>query len=91
MAFFDLPLDALKTYCPPREEPADFDAFWAKTLAETRAYPLDPHFEQVDYGLRRLRASALDPCLVWSNTSAMAAGGVSLLNGFCGATLVLRI
>ncbi|MDX9954998.1 MAG: acetylxylan esterase [Anaerolineae bacterium] len=54
MAFFDLPLDALKTYCPPREEPADFDAFWAKTLAETRAYPLDPHFEQVDYGLRRL-------------------------------------
>lgn len=54
MAFFDLPLDALKTYRPPRDEPADFDAFWAATLAETRAYPLDPHFEQVDYGLRRL-------------------------------------
>ncbi len=54
MAFFDLPLDALKTYSPPREEPADFDAFWAKTLAEARAYPLAPRFEPVDYGLRQL-------------------------------------
>ncbi len=31
--YFDLPLDQLKTYLPPREEPADFDAFWAAPLA----------------------------------------------------------
>ena len=25
MAFFDLSLNELKTYCPDRDEPADFD------------------------------------------------------------------
>ncbi len=28
MAFFDLSLDQLQTYKPPRNEPDDFDAFW---------------------------------------------------------------
>lgn len=51
MAFFDLPLDQLKTYLPPREEPADFDAFWKSTLAEARTFPLNATFEKVDYGL----------------------------------------
>lgn len=54
MAYFDMPLDALMTYRPPREEPADFDAFWQHTLAEARAFPLASRFEAVDYGLRRL-------------------------------------
>jgi cephalosporin-C deacetylase len=52
MAVFDLPLDELKTYRPEREEPADFDAFWAQTLAETRRKPLEARFEPVDCGLR---------------------------------------
>jgi cephalosporin-C deacetylase len=52
MAFFDFPLDQLKVYLPPREEPADFDAFWKQTLAEARAFPLNVTFEPVDYGLR---------------------------------------
>ena len=54
MAFFDLPIDQLRAYQPPRAEPADFDAFWADTLAETRRSPLEPRFEPIDYGLRTL-------------------------------------
>lgn len=52
MAFFDLPLEQLQAYRPERNEPSDFDAFWAETLTETRAYPLNAAFEPVDYGLR---------------------------------------
>ena len=37
---------------PPRNEPADFDAFWAQTLAEARRFPLEARFEPVDSGLR---------------------------------------
>jgi cephalosporin-C deacetylase len=51
MAFFDLPLNELKTYKPAREEPKDFDAFWKSTLDEARAFPLNAKFEKVDYGL----------------------------------------
>jgi len=50
--FFDMPLEQLKTYLPPREEPSDFDTFWGQTLAEARAFPLNAVFEAVDYGLR---------------------------------------
>jgi cephalosporin-C deacetylase len=52
MALFDLPLERLREYRPAREEPADFDDFWARTLAEAREHPLDAKFEPVDYGLR---------------------------------------
>jgi cephalosporin-C deacetylase len=51
MAFFDLSLKELQTYCPDRDEPADFDAFWESTLEEARAFPLNASFENVDYGL----------------------------------------
>ena len=51
MAFFDLSLKELQSYCPDRQEPADFDAFWKSTLEETRAFPLQATFEKVDYGL----------------------------------------
>ena len=49
---FDLSYEQLQTYLPPREEPPDFDAFWQETLAQTRSYPLDAHFEPVDFHLR---------------------------------------
>ncbi len=52
MPLFDYPLDRLRDYLPPRDEPADFDAFWARTLAEADARPLDAQFVPVDYGLR---------------------------------------
>ncbi len=51
MPLFDLSLEELQAYLPARQEPADFDAFWQMTLAETRRFPLDPRFEPVDYGL----------------------------------------
>jgi cephalosporin-C deacetylase len=54
MMFFDLPLDQLRTYLPPREEPPDFDAFWQQTLGQARTVPLDVRFEPVDYGLQTL-------------------------------------
>ena len=52
MATFDLSLDELKVYKPPRVEELDFDQFWHNTLSESNQYPLDPHFELVDYGLQ---------------------------------------
>lgn len=36
MPLFDLPLAELETYAPVLDEPADLDAFWARTLAESR-------------------------------------------------------
>jgi cephalosporin-C deacetylase len=50
--YFDMPLEQLRTYLPKREEPQDFDAFWADTLAQARQYPLDARFEPVQTGLR---------------------------------------
>lgn len=49
---FDLPLEQLQTYLPPRQEPADFDAFWQQTLAAARQYPLNAQFEPVQTGLK---------------------------------------
>jgi cephalosporin-C deacetylase len=47
---FDLPLSELREYKPDRDEPADFDAFWAATLADARSHPLAATFEPVDAG-----------------------------------------
>ena len=54
MAFFDLPLSKLQEYRPARQEAADFDAFWEKTLKEARKHPLKPVFKPVSYGLKTL-------------------------------------
>ncbi|WP_329619864.1 acetylxylan esterase [Streptomyces sp. NBC_01255] len=51
MSQFDLPIDQLRTYRSASVEPEDFDAFWAKTLDETRTHPLDARFERVATGL----------------------------------------
>lgn len=45
MAFFDFPLEKLRTYLPERSEPPDFDTFWQSTLEEARQYPLNACFE----------------------------------------------
>lgn len=37
MALSDLPIDELVHFRPDVPEPADFDAFWAKTIADSRA------------------------------------------------------
>ncbi|MFI7099093.1 acetylxylan esterase [Streptomyces sp. NPDC050161] len=49
--FIDLPLDELRGYRPPLPEPAGFDAFWQRTLEETRAHALDARFTEVSAGL----------------------------------------
>jgi cephalosporin-C deacetylase len=51
---YDLPLEQLRTYKPERTEPADFDTFWARTLAAARAHPLDARYVPVDAGLATL-------------------------------------
>lgn len=43
----DLPLEQLKTYQAPPTEPADFDEFWRRTLAEAAAQPLAARFDRV--------------------------------------------
>ncbi len=52
MAQFDLPLDQLRTYRPDVAVPDDFDAFWADTLAGSRAKAEPPIVERVETGLR---------------------------------------
>lgn len=55
MPLFDLPLAELETYSPTIVEPDDLDAFWATTLAESRAAGGDlaetVRLERVDAGL----------------------------------------
>ena len=55
MPFFDMSLDELRNYKPERPEPADFDAFWKRTLDEARQYPLNAQFEEVDFGLSEIK------------------------------------
>ncbi|GAB4007374.1 hypothetical protein GCM10029992_60950 [Glycomyces albus] len=48
---FDLPLEQLREYRPEVPEPADFDAFWKRTLDEAGASDLDVRLEPVDAAL----------------------------------------
>jgi cephalosporin-C deacetylase len=54
MALFDMPLDKLRAYRSSSPEPADFDDFWARTLAEARGHDLDAVFTRADTGLTTL-------------------------------------
>ena len=56
MAQFDLSLEELRSYRPPRTEPADFDAFWSGTLEASRQAWAPPRFEPVDSPLRTIDA-----------------------------------
>uniref|UniRef100_UPI00137A4F07 acetylxylan esterase n=1 Tax=Deinococcus alpinitundrae TaxID=468913 RepID=UPI00137A4F07 len=49
---FDFSLAELERYQPAEAAPADFGAFWDATLEETRAFPLNAHFEPVQTLLR---------------------------------------
>ncbi|WP_265522646.1 acetylxylan esterase [Oerskovia flava] len=52
MPFFDLGPDQLAAYAPQVAEPADFDEFWSRTLAESRAHGGAAQVERVTTGLR---------------------------------------
>ncbi|HEY3483132.1 MAG TPA: acetylxylan esterase, partial [Streptomyces sp.] len=47
----DLDLPALWAYRSAHREPADFDAFWARTLDEARTHPLKVELTPVDVPL----------------------------------------
>ena len=51
MALFDLPLAELRSYRPERAEPADFDAFWKRTLDEAAGHDLAAEFRPYDAAL----------------------------------------
>ncbi|MBS1905211.1 MAG: acetylxylan esterase [Actinobacteria bacterium] len=48
MPRFDLPPDQLRTYRPEVAEPADFDVFWQRTLAESRAVAKAPVLTRIE-------------------------------------------
>jgi cephalosporin-C deacetylase len=48
LAQYDLPLDELRRYRPDLAVPDDLAEFWAGTLSEARAHPLDASFTPVD-------------------------------------------
>lgn len=56
MPLFDMPQEQLEVYQPDVAEPADFDNFWAQTLASARQYPLNARFERVETGLKLVDA-----------------------------------
>ncbi len=53
---FDLPLEQLQVYRPARNEPVDFDAFWAQTLDAARAAAAPPRFELAPLDLALVEA-----------------------------------
>ncbi len=57
MAQVDLPLDELREYRPAPDEPADFDAFWAATLAESRSKRRPAEALEVDSRLETIAAA----------------------------------
>lgn len=52
MPRFDLPLEELRTYRPDVAEPADFDEFWERTLAESRAVAQPIRLRRIDSPLQ---------------------------------------
>lgn len=52
--FIDLPEAELRTYASTQSDPADFDVFWADTLAETRRHELVVTVTPTDAGLATL-------------------------------------
>lgn len=57
MPLFDMPLADLREYRSPRPAPADFDAFWERTLAESAGADLDVVVEPHPLGLQAIEAS----------------------------------
>ncbi|HEY7523685.1 MAG TPA: acetylxylan esterase [Candidatus Limnocylindrales bacterium] len=54
MAQFDLPLEELRGYRPPRDEPPDFDAFWSSTIENSRRVRSETRFVETATRLRTI-------------------------------------
>jgi cephalosporin-C deacetylase len=89
--FTDLPEPALREYRSTQTDPDDFDEFWATTLAETRAHPLDLRVEPVDTGLTTVDVYdvtfagwAGQPVRAWLRVPAGAEGPLPAVVQFVG-------
>jgi cephalosporin-C deacetylase len=89
--FTDLPEPALREYRSSQTDPDDFDEFWAATLAETRAHPLDLRVEPVDTGLTTVDVFdvtfagwAGQPVRAWLRVPSGAEGPLAAVVQFVG-------
>lgn len=87
---YDLPLEQLETFRPPRPEPADFDEFWAATLREHGAErsltrrPAD--FQLATVELFDLTFAGYDgqPIRAWLQLPRGATGPLPCVLEYCG-------
>ncbi|MET7343535.1 acetylxylan esterase [Streptomyces sp. NPDC087866] len=92
MPLTDLSLDECRDYLPPLPVPADFDAFWSRTLDEARsAASGKPVFAEVEAGLTQVRTYdvtvpgfAGQPVRGWLRMPAGAAGPLGCVVEFLG-------
>lgn len=91
MALFDKPLDQLQQYKPKRDEPRDFDAFWKRTLTETRRHPLAARFTPVATGLTNVESFDVtfngfggQPIKAWLNLPRQRSGKLPCVVEFIG-------
>jgi cephalosporin-C deacetylase len=89
--FTDLPEPALREYRSTQTDPDDFDEFWAITLAETRAHPLDLRVDRVETGLTTVDVYdvtfsgwAGQPVRAWLRVPATAKGPLPAVVQFVG-------
>jgi len=90
--FVDLPETELREYRSTQLDPDDFDAFWASTLAESRAAaPAGARLERVDAGLRTLDVFDVtfpgfggQPIRAWLRTPRGASGALPTVVQFQG-------
>jgi cephalosporin-C deacetylase len=87
----DLPLAELVDYRPEPLLPADFDAFWERTLDEARSIPLEATFDPFDAGLRTVdtydvtfRGFGGHPIKGWLNVPRGAGGPLAAVVEYIG-------
>lgn len=94
MTQIDLPLSALREYRPEVAAPADFDEFWARTLAESRQVGGEATLRRVDSPLRLVDVHDVtfpgfggEPVRAWLLRPAGATGRLPVIveyNGYGG-------
>lgn len=89
--FIDLPESDLRAYRSAQTDPADFDTFWADTLAQTRSHELSVTVTPVDAGLATLDVFDVSfpgfggqPVKAWLRVPAGAEGPLPTIVQFHG-------
>ena len=91
MTHFDLPIDQLRAYAPEVREPADFDAFWERTLREARAAggetvvtPVEPPLPRVDMFDLSFPGFGGQPIKAWYSRPAGVSGNLPIVVQYQG-------